>query len=183
MLQCVLGILTKNRISLKPNLFLMIKALSTVESLGRSLEPDFQIVKHAEPFIRDIQTTRYAPKTVASDLVESGTDFFHLLKEIPGDLRGVLKDVKEGRLTVQVDYRNLDRTIFNLGKISDRIVSAIVLASLIIGSSIVTLSGIPPKWRDIPLIGVIGFVVAGVMGFWLLASTLRKGRGTRNDVV
>ena len=161
----------------------MIKALSTVESLGRSLEPDFQIVKHAEPFICDIQTTRYAPKTVASDLVESGTDFFHLLKEIPGDLRGVLKDVKEGRLTVQVDYRSLDRTIFNLGKISDRIVSAIVLASLIIGSSIVTLSGIPPKWRDIPLIGVIGFVVAGVMGFWLLASTLRRGRGTRNDLI
>jgi len=67
MLQRVLEILTKNRISLKPNLFLMIKAPSTVESLGRSLDPDFQIVKHAEPFIRDIQSTRYAPKTVASD--------------------------------------------------------------------------------------------------------------------
>jgi ubiquinone biosynthesis protein len=49
MLQCVLEILTNNRMRLKPDLFLMVKALRTVEALGRSLDPDFQIVRHAEP--------------------------------------------------------------------------------------------------------------------------------------
>lgn len=38
------------------------------------------------------------------------------------------------------------------------------------------LSGIPPKWYDIPLIGVAGYLLAGIMGFWLLISTLRKGK-------
>ena len=161
----------------------MLKALVTVEGLGRSLDPDFQIVKYAEPFVRDIPFTRYSPQRVASDLLDSGTEFLHLLKEIPGELRNILRDVKQGKLAIQVDYRSLDRTILQVGKISDRIVSAIVLASLIIGSSIVTLSNIPPRWRGIPLIGVMGFVVAGVMGFWLLASTLGSGRGTKNDEV
>ena len=183
MLQRVLEILTKNGMSLKPGLFLMLKALVTVEGLGRSLDPDFQIVKHAEPFVRDIQFTRYSPQRVASDLLDSGTEFLHLLKEIPGELRNILRDVKQGKLAIQVDYRSLDRTILQVGKISDRIASAIVLASLIIGSSIVTLSNIPPRWRGMPLIGVMGFVVAGVMGFWLLASTLGRGRGTKNDEV
>jgi ubiquinone biosynthesis protein len=183
LLQRVLEILTGHGMSLKPDLFLMLKALSTVEGLGRSLDPDFQIVEHAEPFIRDIQATRCSPERVVRDLADSTTQLFHRLKEIPGELGDVLKNVKGGKLGIQVEFRSLDRTILTLGEISDRIVSAIVLASLIVGSSIVTLSNIPPKWRDIPIIGVIGFVVAGVVGFWLLASTLKRGRGTKNDEV
>jgi ubiquinone biosynthesis protein len=181
MLHRVLEILTKQGVSLKPDLFLMLKALVTVEGLGRSLDPDFQIVEHAEPFIQDIQARRYTPRRIATDLIDSGTGVSQLLREIPGELREVLKKVKEGKLGIEIELRRLDRIIFELGKISDRIVSAIVLASLIIGSSIVTLSNIPPKWRGIPLIGVVGFLVAAVMGFWLLASILRRGRGRKND--
>jgi ubiquinone biosynthesis protein len=181
MLKSVLEILTGHGMSLKPDLFLMVKALSIVEGLGRSLDPDFQIVEHAEPFVRDIQASRYNLERVATGLLDSGKDLFHLLKEIPGELGEVLKNAKEGKLGIQVEYRSLDRTIFSLGQISDRIVSAIVTASLIVGSSIVTLSNIPPKWRDIPIIGVIGFIVAGVMGFRLFVSTLRKRRGRNND--
>jgi len=181
MLQRVLEILTRNGMSLKPDLFLMLKALVTAEGLGRSLDPDFQILRHAEPFIEEIQTSRYTPKRIASDFIDSGTEFVHLMKEIPGELREVLNNLKEGKLSIQVDYRSLDRTISSLGKISDRIVSSIVLASLIIGSSIVTLSEIPPKWRGIPLIGVVGFLAAAVMGFWLLASILRRRRRMKDD--
>jgi ubiquinone biosynthesis protein len=181
MLQRVLEILTRNGMSLKPGLFLMLKALVTAEGLGRSLDPDFQIMRHAEPFIEDIQASRYTPKRIAGDLIDSGTEFFQLLRVIPGELREVLKNLKESKLGIEIEHRGLDRTIFELGKISDRIVSAIVLASLIIGSSIVTLSNIPPKWRDIPLIGVVGFLAAAVMGFWLLGSILRRARGMKND--
>ena len=159
----------------------MLKALVTAEGLGRSLDPDFQIVEHAEPFIQDIQARRYTPRRIARDLIDSGTEFSQLLREIPGELREVLKKVNEGKLGIEIEHRGLDRTIFELGNISDRIVSAVVLASLIIGSSIVTLSNIPPKWRGIPLIGVVGFLVAAVMGFWLLASMLKRGRRTKDD--
>jgi ubiquinone biosynthesis protein len=176
LLQRVLEILAKQGISLKPDLFLMLKALVTVEGLGRSLDPDFQIVECAEPFIQEIQARRYTPKRIATDWIESGKEFSQLLREIPGEMREVIKKGKEGNLGIEIEHRGLDHAIFELGKISDRIVSAIVLASLIIGSSIVTLSNIPPKWRGIPLIGVAGFLVAAVMGFWLLASILRRGK-------
>jgi len=181
LLQRVLEILAKQGISLKPDLFLMLKALVTVEGLGRSLDPDFQIVEYAEPFIRRIQATRYTPKRIATDLIESGRELSQLLTEIPGEMREVIKKGKEGNLGIEIEHRGLDHSIFELGKISDRIVSAIVLASLIIGSSIVTLSNIPPKWRGIPLIGVVGFLTAAIMACRLLASVLRRGKGTEHD--
>jgi len=51
-----------------------------------------------------------------------------------------------------------------------------VLSSLVIGSSLIVLSGIPPKWQEIPIIGIIGFLTAGAMGFWLLVSILKHGK-------
>ena len=181
MLQSVLEILTKQGMSLKPDLYLMVKALSIAEGLGRSLDPEFEIVNHAEPFFRKIKASRYTPKRIAGDLVDSGTELLRLFKEIPGELREVLKNVREGKLKIEIEYRGLDRTLFRLDLISDRIASAIVLASLIIGSSIIILSKTPPKWHDMPVIGLAGFLIAAVMGFWLLTSILRSGRGTKND--
>jgi ubiquinone biosynthesis protein len=61
-------------------------------------------------------------------------------------------------------------------RISNRIVFAIVTASLIIGSALIVLSGIPPKWQGVPVVGIAGFIGAGLLGFWLLLSIIWKGR-------
>jgi ubiquinone biosynthesis protein len=180
MLQSVMEILAKQGMSLKPDLYLMIKALGTAEGLGRSLDPEFEIAKHAQPFFQNIKASRYAPKRIARDLVDSGTELLGLFKEIPGELREVLKNVRDGKLKIEIDYQALDRTLFRLDLISNRIASAIVLASLIVGSSIIILSKTPPRWHDMPVIGIAGFLIAAVLGFWLLASILRSGRGTRD---
>jgi len=174
MFQRISQILTKNSMALKPSLFMVVKALTTVEGLGRSLDPDFQVVERVAPFVQDIQSARYSPKRIAGDLIDSGTESIGFLKDMPRELHEVLRDVKAGRLRIEIEHRGLDRAVFKLGKISDRIASTIVLASLIIGSSIVTLSNIHPKWHGIPVMGVVGYLVAGVMGFCLLVSTLRR---------
>ena len=145
--------------------------ISTDEVFG-SLAPD-------EPPWNE--AARYAPKRIAGDLVDSGTELLRFFKETPGELREVLKNVRDGKLKIEIEYQALDRTLLRLDLASDRIASAIVLASLIIGSSIIILSRTPPKWHDMPVIGLAGFLIAAVMGFWLLTSILRSGRRTNND--
>ncbi len=61
-------------------------------------------------------------------------------------------------------------------RISEKIVIAITLAALIVGSSIIVQSGIAPKFYDIPIIGLIGYLLSGVIGFWLLFVLLFKKR-------
>ncbi|NLE01256.1 MAG: hypothetical protein GX640_15425, partial [Fibrobacter sp.] len=58
----------------------------------------------------------------------------------------------------------------------NRIVFGIVIAALVVGSSIVILSGAPPTIYGLPVIGVAGFLAAGFMGFGLLITILRRGR-------
>ena len=77
---------------------------------------------------------------------------------------------------MDIEHKGLTPMLNTHEQISNRIVFAIVLASIVIGSSLIVLSKIPPLWNDIPVIGVVGFITAGLLGFWLLISILRHGK-------
>ena len=176
LLHQLLEMATKHRLGVPPDLFLMIKALSTVEGLGRILDPDLDVIEQATPFIKHIQLNRIHPRRIAKDMASSGTDLFHLLKDIPGEVRTILKLARQGKVKIEFEHRGLEPMIAANDRISNRLSFAVVLASLVIGSGLIVLSGIPPKWHEIPVIGLTGFLVAGAMGFWLLISIMRSGR-------
>jgi len=161
---------------LEPDLFLMIKALSTVEAIGKNLDPDFDIANRAEPFVRRIRKDRLHPGRIAEDIIESGAEVIQLLQEVPGEMRKILTQARQGRVKIEFEHHGLEPMLSAHDRISNRIAFAIVLASLVIGSSLIILSDIPPKWHEIPVIGLLGFVIAGIMAFWLLVSILRRGR-------
>ena len=176
LLNQLLEVSTRHRLSIPPDFFLMIKALSTVEGLGRLLDPDFDVIKHAAPFVRRLQFNRINPKRILHDVSGSGLELFAIAKDIPGELREILKIVRQGNLKMDFEHHGLEPMMSSNDKISNRLSFAIVLASLIIGSALIVLSDVPPKWHEIPVIGLAGFIFAGIMGFWLLISFLRSGR-------
>jgi ubiquinone biosynthesis protein len=165
-----------HRLSVPPDLFLMVKALASVEGLGRELDPGFDAVKRATPFIRRIRMGRFKPDRLARDVVDSGTDIFRLLREVPDEVRKIIKLARQGLLKVEFEHRGLEPMLATHERISNRIAFAIVLAALIVGSALIVLSGIPPKWQEIPVVGLGGFLIAGLMGFWLLVTIMRRGK-------
>jgi len=176
MLQSIVEILRKQGTSLKPDLFLMVKALTIAEGVGTSLDPDFEIMGHAEPFFRKVRLSRYSFQELTTGLMDTGTQWYRLVRDIPVELKELLRKASEGTLKLDIEYGALEHTLFRLDLISGRIASAIVLSSLIIGSSIIVLSNTPPKWHEMPVIGVAGLLIAAAMGLWLLTSFFHRGR-------
>lgn len=172
----ILDLIKRHSISLKSHHFKILMALSTSDGLGRQLDPDFEIVKNAEPFIRHLYMKRLDPRSVSDDVLVTAKDFIDLLREFPLQTRELLAQARRGNLRIEFHHRGLDPMLATLDQISNRISFTLVLAALIIGSSLITLSDIPPKWNEIPVIGVAGFLVAGIMGFWLLAIILKHRR-------
>lgn len=99
-----------------------------------------------------------------------------LLRELPADSKNIIDKIKQGRIRIEFEHKGLEPMLRTHDRISNRVVYGIVLSSLIIGSSLIVLSGVPPKWHQIPVIGIIGFLAAGAMGFWLLISIMRHGK-------
>ncbi len=176
LMQQLFNMAVEHRVRIPADLLLLLKALSAMEGLGRMLDPDFDVIAKAAPFVKKAQMARYDPRRLAGDLWDFGAEAVSLIREVPRELRTVLRLARQGRLKIEFEHKGLDDMQNSLERASNRMAFAIVLAALIIGSSLVIQSGIPPKWHDISIIGLAGYLVAGVMGFWLLISILRRGR-------
>jgi len=176
LLQQLLKILSRHRLQIPQDLFLMMKALATVEGIGLLLDPDFEMIKQTTPFIRRVKMARYHPKRMADDIVRSGVEFVQLMQEIPGETREILEQMKQGKIKMEFEHRGLEPMLSTHDQISNRIAFAIVIAALIIGSALIVLSKTPPFLFGISFIGIIGFLAAAVMGLWLLIAILKKGK-------
>jgi ubiquinone biosynthesis protein len=172
----LIRLIIRNRLRMPPGFYLMLKAVVTLEGVARRLEPGFDMVESIKPFARRAMRERLRPDRLAKDMFYGAMDLTPMLKEFPAQARDILGLIKRGKLRIEFQHQGLEPILKTHERMMTRMVFALVLASLIIGSSLVVLSGIPPKWYGIPLIGVAGFLSAAFVGFWLLVSILlRKG--------
>jgi len=176
MLSQLLAITGKYELRLGPDIFILLKTLSHTESILAQLCPERDLVHYAAPFIKKIRMDRMNPKNVAGSLYDFGVEFSELIKDLPAEFRRIIGHIKTGEAKVAFKHDGLEPLTSSWDRVSNRLSYSVVLASLIIGSSLLVHADIPPKWNDIPVIGLIGFIVAAIMGFWLLVSILRHGR-------
>jgi ubiquinone biosynthesis protein len=176
LLNQMVSLVVKHRLKIPPNFYLLSKALITIEGVGRVLDPDFDMVKHTEPFAKKLLKERLNPLKLTKDFYLSAIDLSILLRDLPAETREILAQIKEGKTKIEFEHKGLDPMLRTHDQISNRLVFAIVLAALIVSSSLIVLSGIPPLWNGIPMIGIVGFLASGIMGFGLLISILRHGK-------
>lgn len=175
-LEQVMNTLTKHGLRLKPNFFLMLKALISIDRLGNLLYPELDLIGKTEPFIKKIQLNRLNPINMFQNAIAPLTEFMKLLNEIPADLHILIKQLKEGRIKMEFQHLGLEPLRNTLTQVSNRIAFAILLAALIIGHALITLSRASSDWGLMHALGSIGFVCAGLIGFWFLLSMIRGGK-------
>jgi ubiquinone biosynthesis protein len=176
LLQDLIDLTLRFRLRIPPDIFLMIKALSTVEDVGRTLDPDFDLIAHAKPFIKRVKLERFAPQRISSDVFDMMSRLLQFFHQFPKDLMDLATMIREQRLSFQLEHRGLETLLATQDQTSNRLSFAIIIAALIIGSALIVISEIPPLIFGISLIGIIGYLVAAVMGIWLLVAIIKKGR-------
>ncbi len=169
-------ILVEYGIRMPADFFLLTKSLTTIEGVARTLSPHFDVMAHAEPYVKRLARSRTDLKYMGHELYYFLLDFKSLLRDLPSETREIMTLIKHGEMRLKFEHRGLESFTRSNDQISNRIAFAIVLAALVIGSSVMTLSGIPPVWHGIPVIGLVGFLISGAMAFYLLYSIIRHGK-------
>lgn len=166
----ITGLIRENSLVLPADLTLLFKALITLEGLGQQLDPEFHMVDHITPFVRDVIAERYQPAALMKRGRKSLRDAFEVVSGLPRDLARLMREARRGRLRIDLDLKRLDQFGQQLDRASNRITMGILTASLVIGSSIVmTVDG----WR---FMGFIGFLLAFFNSLWVIVSIWRSGR-------
>lgn len=177
MLGEIAALLRDNRLALPPDLALMIKVMVTLEGMGRRLDPDFDMASEAAPFLREVMMARFTPQVLARSGWRAAGDAIGVLSELPQQLRHLLRAARMGRLSVNIDIKRLEQLGGQVDHSVNRLTIGIVIAALIIGSSIVlTVTG-GPTLLGLPVFGLLGFLGAVLGSLWLLYSIWRSGGG------
>jgi ubiquinone biosynthesis protein len=166
----------RHDLNIPADVFVMLKALGLMETLVRRLNPEHDIIAQATPYLRKARLGRLQPNRLVGALTNFGLDLADMARELPAEVRRIVSQVKKGEARMVFRHEGLDPVMESAERISNRLSFSVVLAALIIGSSLIIHSNIPPKWHDIPVIGLIGYVLAALMGFWLLIAILRHGK-------
>ena len=176
LLHNLLELAFQHRLRIPPDIFLMLKAFSAVEGVGFMLDPDFDMIKQAEPFIKEVKLARLSPQRIGGDIFGLAIELFQFVQNFPKDILSITRLIKQQKLSLNLEHKGLDKMLSTYDQISNRISFSIIIAALIIGSALIVISKVPPLFYDISLIGIVGFLAAAIMGIWLLIAILRKGR-------
>ncbi len=166
----------ENNLKMPSDLYLLGRSLLLQQGNGEILDPDYNVAKHIEPYIKKMVRERLHIRKIAKDFFISSEELMQLTKELPFEIREIIEKVKTGKIKMDIEHKGLDPMLAKHEQISNRITFAVILASVTIGSSLIVHSKIPPLWNNIPVIGLVGFLAATIMGFWLLISIFRHGK-------
>jgi ubiquinone biosynthesis protein len=165
-----------HRLALPPDLTLLLRALVIMEGTGRTLDPGFNMVSESRPFVRKLIRSRFEPKSVLRNVRSSLQVLLRTVSHLPSELEDFLSRIREGRIKVDFNLKHLDEMIGEMDRTGNRLSMSILVGSLVIGSAMIFASPNGPKFFGLSTIGLLGFFVAGFMGFALIVAILRSGR-------
>jgi len=172
----MLYIFGSNGIEVSPDYALLSKAILCVEETARSLDPDFDILSVAKPFLVKLNKERWSVQSVTRQTLYPMLSMLRRMQQIPENMQRILQRIEEEDLQINFHHtgtENLEET-FNASM--NRLTVGIIIGSLLIGSSLIITTGVKPLLFGFPAIGILGFLVSGLLGLYIVISTLRKHR-------
>jgi len=169
-------LMTRHRLRIPPDIFLIMKSLATIEGIARQLDPEFDMIAQAAPFIQQVKLAKMAPNRIAEDLFAFSGELISFLRHFPSDMGEISRLIRDQKLGLAIDEQSLRRIEHSRNKTTNRICIAIITAALVIGAAIMTSAKIPPLVNGISLIGASGLVISGFLAIWLLMAIMTRGR-------
>ncbi|MCF8253609.1 MAG: AarF/ABC1/UbiB kinase family protein [Bacteroidia bacterium] len=167
-------IIFKHKLSFSNDFFLLLRALVILDGISRQLDPKFNTLERIRKHSFRLFEEGLEPKNLLKSALQEMVDIWDFVRVLPADFKGILNRIKEGK--VKLEFIGLNQLLHTLDVISNRLSAAIILAAMILGSSMVVLSQIPPLWKGIPIIGLIGIIVSGIFGSMMLFSIYKNGK-------
>lgn len=166
----------EHRVVLPRDFILLGKSLASVGGMALTLDPDCSPIEVISPKLQTLLFDRLSPKRLGNTLRSNAYHVATMLNQGPRMLRRFFNTLMRGQTRLIFRHEGLESFINELDRSSNRIAFSVVVASIILGSSIIMQANVGPKWGDTPLLGLLGFIMAGISGIWLLISIFRSGR-------
>ena len=159
-------LLSQNQVLLSEDVYLLVKGIGQIEGIGRHLNPQLNIMQEIGKNAQEIMVKRMSPKYILEKGMGKVGEFSENWLTLPSDLKRLLEKIQNNELKHRHELVGFE----NFQKITERLVMGLVVSSLIIGSSILVLANMPPHINGISVLGILGFIISGILGANMIMS-------------
>jgi ubiquinone biosynthesis protein len=161
-----------------PSRFVMLdKAIATLASVGQEVYPDFNVFEVAKPYARGLLAERFHPRFIAKQARNEALALGLIARDVPYQVHDVLERLRDGTFQVKIENPGIDEIDDHIDKASNRLSVALVVVGGLLGSAILgVFAEEGPHVLGLHLLSVVGFVISGAFGLWLVWGIYRHGR-------
>lgn len=172
-------IIYQYKLKVPGSVFLILRALAILEGIGGVLHPNFQTLEFIKPYGTQLLAEQFSFKNIRSSAQTGLSQLLSLLYILPNEARFILKQLRSGKIYIKYELQNPEQFLEKADSITNRLILAFVVCALLISSSIlmtVKFSAKMPAPYGMPLVSLIGFGVAALLGFslWMMMRKRRK---------
>ncbi|MFH2055614.1 MAG: AarF/ABC1/UbiB kinase family protein [bacterium] len=170
------SMISAHQVKMPPELLMLGKALVTYEEVARGLYPEYDFVTELLPSIKKLAGRKFKAGSIIHDLSGYLVDLRDLLVNFPFELRRITRKLRKGELGLTMQHKGLENLTQEIEKSSNRLSFSMIIAALIIGSSLIMTRQFGWTVYGIPVLGILGYVIAAVLGIGLVISIIRSGK-------
>ncbi len=170
----LLNIFGRHGVSLSEDYTLMAKAVLSIEEVGRSLDPDFDLREHTKSVLAELYKNEAGPKAITRRLREMLRDTAEGLRDLPMELRRLVRRLEHDDFTINFQHKGLEKMDDSMRIAANRVSIGVIIGSLIIGSSMIVTTGIHPLLFGYPALGIVGYLVSALLGLYIVWGIIRK---------
>lgn len=132
-------IIQKHHLKLPSSIFLLMKALATVEKFGYNLDPDISLPVLIRPYAETLIKEKFSAKQIAGEVYDTLKDYVSLIRDFPSEINEILYRVKQGKITLDINVK--EKEIFANGlKQIGGIIAIVLLIGILMGGSVILIT-------------------------------------------
>ncbi|HXI11567.1 MAG TPA: AarF/UbiB family protein [Thermoanaerobaculia bacterium] len=180
MIFSVISVANSNEIQVPSELAMFAKTMLHLDSITRKLDPDFDAQKVIRDYAEDLVGKKIRQKFHPRNFYTALLDLNQLAIDLPRRARDVVEQTATGKLTLAIKLTQAEELLSGMQKIANRITVGLVLAALIVGSSLMMRVPTRIQLFGYPVLAMIGYLTASAIGLYLVISVLQQDRRDRH---
>ncbi|WP_024789062.1 AarF/ABC1/UbiB kinase family protein [Lebetimonas sp. JH292] len=174
LMEDLLRIMNRYKIFLQEDNYLLLKSLVTMEGVGKKLYPEFNAAEEIKPFIIKTYKKIFSVFNIFKKSHELNLSIMEFFQKTPSNINEIIDKVKNGELKIEFEHVGLDEIEESMKNSFNRLSLAVIIASILIGSSMLLSFYVPPMMGHISILGLGGFVFAFVLGVLLILAIIKQ---------
>ena len=151
-----------------PREFVMIgRGVALIEDIGYNLNPNFNATVALKRLSKRLMYEKFKPTNIATGSFNYLLEVEHLLKDLPDRVNSTLTQIEKGELEIKMKHEGIN-------EFKNQMSASLIIAALIIGSSLTILANNGPKIFDISAVGFLGFAFSAILGAYIVIKYVIK---------